>query len=103
MNENIHEVEQLKKLIISPVDNKKYRAILTNGKTVDFGDSRYQHYKDQTPIKNYSYLDHRDTKRRKAYFQRHSNEDTKIRALNKEIKASNGKITAKILAHFYLW
>lgn len=58
--------------MISPLAHKKYRVILSNGKHVDFGDKRYQQYKDSTPLKAYSYLDHLDKKRRDLYYARHS-------------------------------
>jgi len=51
---------------------KKYTAILPSGKKVHFGDRRYQHYKDNTPLKLYSKMDHGDSKRRKNYRARHS-------------------------------
>jgi hypothetical protein len=55
----------------SPVKNKKYRAYLPNGSHVDFGDLRYQHYKDSTPLKLYSNMDHLDKDRRIRYYLRH--------------------------------
>lgn len=54
---------------------KKYKAILyENGKkvkTIQFGDKRYEHYKDNV-LGLYSHLDHKDPKRRKAYRTRHA-------------------------------
>lgn len=50
---------------------KKYTAVLSNGKEVHFGDRRYAHFKDQTPLKLYSKLDHGDTDRRRNYRKRH--------------------------------
>lgn len=52
------------KFIKSPRKNKKYRAILPNNKTVDFGDSRYQQYKDTTGLGLYTNKDHLDKERR---------------------------------------
>lgn len=49
--------------------NKKY-MIYYNGKYIHFGDLHYQHYKDRTPLKIYSYLDHNDKQRRKNYLSR---------------------------------
>ena len=49
----------------------KYTAILPDGQRVSFGDKRYQHYKDRTPLKLYSYLDHLDPIRRRSYRARH--------------------------------
>ena len=55
----------------SKVKNKKYAAILPNGKRVNFGDKRCQQYEDRTPLKLYSNLDHHDKERRKRYYERH--------------------------------
>lgn len=49
---------------------KKYQ-ITVDGKTIHFGDRRYQHYKDKTPIKAYSHLDHMDPERKRRYYARH--------------------------------
>ena len=51
--------------------NKKYMTRTPKGKLVHFGSSEYEHYKDSTPIKYYSYLDHNDKKRRTRYRARH--------------------------------
>ena len=51
--------------------NKKYTAILSNGKTVHFGDRRYEQYKDQTGRGLWSHKNHLDTKRRADYRKRH--------------------------------
>lgn len=54
---------------------KKYRAdVVIDGQTyrnIDFGDTRYQHFRDSTPLKLYSYLDHNDEKRRQNFYKRH--------------------------------
>jgi hypothetical protein len=63
--------------------------VRVDGKTIHFGDKRYQHYKDSTPLKAYSHLDHNDTKRRALYYKRHG-EDAK-------------PLTAKYFSHKYLW
>lgn len=63
--------------------NKKYKVVLDNGKIVQFGDKRYQHYEDKTPLKLYSHLDHKNKKRRNLYILRHQ----KIR--NKNYLASS--------------
>ena len=59
---------------------KKYKAILPDGSTVHFGDKRYQQYKDSTPLKLYSNLDHKDEKRRELYYKRHAKEYPKYSA-----------------------
>ena len=47
---------------ISVKRNKKY-DVYKNGKyLVSFGDRNYQHYKDKTPLKAWSVLDHNDKK-----------------------------------------
>jgi hypothetical protein len=50
--------------------NKKLN-VLVNGKTIHFGDTRYEHFKDKTGI--WSALDHNDDKRRKNYLTRTAN------------------------------
>ena len=60
--------------------NKKYKAILPNGEAVHFGDVNYQQYKDSTPLKLYSNLDHNDKKRREMYYKRHSKNYAKYSA-----------------------
>lgn len=51
--------------------NKKYMVrISSNSNWVHFGDKRYEHYKDQTPLKLYSHLNHNDKERRHNYLQR---------------------------------
>ena len=63
---------------------KKYMVVAPNGKTIHFGDSSMQHYKDTTPLKLYTYLDHNDEKRRASYLAR-----------AKGIKNKKGELTWK--------
>ena len=49
--------------------NKKY-DVKYNGVWISFGDRRYSQYKDSTPLKLYSDLDHGDKKRRANYLAR---------------------------------
>lgn len=65
---------------------KKYSVDVDN-KTVSFGDKRYEQYEDNTPLKLYSHLDHKDPARRRLYRLRHQH--------NKGI--------ASKLAQIYLW
>jgi len=56
--------------------HKKYAVILAhkyngNTRTLHFGDKRYQHYRDSTPLKLYKKLDHLDKTRRERYIKRH--------------------------------
>ena len=87
--------------------NKKYKAIILSEdgkqKTIQFGDRRYGHFKDSTPLKTWSSKDHGDVKRKRAYFNRHSGVPTKTKAIEKEMKLSGNRLTAKILSHKYLW
>ncbi len=59
--------------------NKKL-AVVIDGKSVHFGDTRYQHFKDKTGI--HSNLDHGDKKRQKNYLTR-----------ARGIKDKSGKLT----------
>ena len=49
---------------------KKYMVIGPNGKTIHFGDSSMQQYKDTTKLGLYTHLDHLDETRRKSYLAR---------------------------------
>ena len=56
---------------------KKYKVVLIDKndekiKTVQFGDQRYEQWKDQTPLKLYKSKNHNDSERRKNYRTRHS-------------------------------
>jgi hypothetical protein len=79
---------ELKTLEKSTRKNKKY-MIRVNNKLIHFGDSRYQHYKDSTPLRLYSHLDHHDKIRRKRYYDRHGK--------------TNNKNSAKYWSNKYLW
>ena len=74
---------------VSSQKYKKYMAKLENGKTIHFGDNRYEQYKDLTPIKKYKHMDHNDEKRKKSYYSRHGKEATPY--------------SAKWFSHKYLW
>lgn len=77
--------------------HKKYMVQYKDG-WIHFGDTRYQHYKDSTPLKLYSHLDHGDKERRGNYRARAS----KIR--DKEGKLTyNDKSSANYYAYHYLW
>lgn len=49
--------------------NKKY-MVLYKGKWIHFGDNRYEQFRDSTPLKLYSSLDHLDPIRKKLYLAR---------------------------------
>ena len=87
---------------------KKYTAFIKNKKTkkirkIHFGDSRYQQYKDRTPLKLYKHLNHYTRKRMHNYFNRHSGIKNRKKAIDLEIKKSKGLYNAKILSHKFLW
>jgi len=71
--------------------NKKYMVYVPQiDKWVHWGDSRYQHFADSTPLKLYSHLDHYDIDRRKLYKQRHE-------------KTRHKKYSPSWFADQYLW
>lgn len=85
---------------ITPKDKKYSVMILRNGEPhiIHFGDSRYEHYKDQTGLGVWSHLDHKDTVRRDKYLKR-----------AKKIKNKRGEFTYKDInspnhySYKYLW
>ena len=102
------KIERIKSIKVSPNKNKKYRAEIYNKKSkktrhIDFGARSYEQFRDSTKIKKYKAKNHKDAKRRRNYFSRHSGVKTKRKALEKEWKKSRGKYNAKILSHQYLW
>jgi len=66
----MHSPIYLKGFSVSPVKFKKYRAYLSDGSTIDFGDTRYEQYEDKV-LGTYSNLDHHDLRRRELYWLRH--------------------------------
>jgi hypothetical protein len=92
----------------SPIDGKKYRAFIKDYetgtiRTIDFGASDYQQFKDRTHLQLYASKNHGDRKRMRNYFNRHSGTPIRHDAIEKEKKKSNGYYNAKILSHEYLW
>ena len=76
---------------------KKYAAVLKNKqtgrmKTVNFGASDYEHYKDSTGLGLWSDKDHGDPERRKSYHARHS-----------AIPSYNIRYTPAWFSKNYLW
>lgn len=62
---------------------KKYKVTIFfksgRKKTLQFGDKRYEQYKDSTPLKLYTRLNHGDKERRRLYKCRHEgNRHTKF-------------------------
>ena len=92
----------------SKINGKKYTAIVKDIKTgslrkIHFGGDGYEQFKDSTPLKLYSNVNHGSVKRKRNYFSRHSGIKTKREAVIKELQKSRGIYNAKILSHIYLW
>lgn len=92
---------------VGPGD-KKYTAYVENKKTkkvrvLHFGHKDYEQYKDRTNLGLYSSRNHGNKKRQENYYNRHSGEKNRRKAIEKEKKQSNGYYTPKILSHIYLW
>lgn len=68
--------------------HKKYAAdVFLRGRlyrNVHFGDTRYQHYHDMTPLKLYSHLDHNDWDRKERFQARHQHNSGPAAMLSKE-------------------
>lgn len=76
---------------------KKY-MVRYKGKIIHFGSIAHEHYKDSTPLKIYSHLDHNDKARRDKYRARHS----KILLKNGK-PAYKDKSSASWWSWKYLW
>ena len=79
---------ELYKPIVSNKKDKKY-MVLTKKGVIHFGQKGYGQFKDK--LGHYSKLDHKDPKRRKAYYDRHGYKNTK------------NKDSAKYWSHKILW
>jgi len=84
------------KFVKSKARHKKYVAILQNKNEgylvrINFGDTRYQQYKDNTGLNLYSHLDHKDINRRRLYHLRH----------RKNVKT--GYYSPSYFSNKYLW
>ena len=100
--------EKIRSFTRSKREGKKYKVIVENKKTkrqrtIHFGGLGYEQYKDSTPLKLYSSVNHNTKKRRDNYFNRHSGVKNKKAATIKEINKSGNIYNAKILSHIYLW
>lgn len=76
------------KLNVSNRKDKKYVAdVIIDDKlyqNVHFGSKAHQHYRDMTPIKAYSHLDHRDLSRKEKFHTRHKKNTGAAARLAKE-------------------
>jgi hypothetical protein len=82
----------------STKDFKKYMVVTPKGRTVHFGDKRYQHYRDTTGKGLYSHLDHNNPKRRQLYRIRHRAIKTK-----EGRPAYKDKEQSSYYSYNYLW
>ena len=87
---NVANKDDLSTLKKSTRPDKKY-MIRYKGKTIHFGGDprKYQHFRDSTPLKLYSHLDHNDLSRLEKYYKRHGK--------------TNDKSSAKYWSNKYLW
>lgn len=60
--------------------NKKYMSY-HKGRWIHWGDDRYQHYFDSTPLKLYSHLNHNDETRKRNFYKRHGRTNDKSSSL----------------------
>ena len=67
------------------------------GKKINFGDKRFQQFKDTTGLGLYSDLDHNDKKRKKNYCKRSGNIKDKKGNLTKNDKESPNYYARKFL------
>ena len=87
---------------------KKYTAHIKDNKTgkirvLHFGHKDYEQFKDRTKNGLYSSRNHGNKKRQRNYYNRHSGEKNRKKAIKKEKKNSKGYYTPKLLSHIYLW
>ena len=87
---------------------KKYTAHIKDNKTgkvrvLHFGHKDYEQFKDRTNIGLYSSRNHGNKKRQRNYYNRHSGEKNRKKAIEKEKRKGNGYYTPKLLSHIYLW
>jgi hypothetical protein len=102
MKEKIIKFEKSKR------KGKKYTVTVKNKKSkktrkIHFGATGYAQYRDSTPLKLYKSKDHKDIKRMKRYYSRHSGMKKRQASIKKEISKSKGLYNPKIMSHIYLW
>lgn len=94
------------KFYVPKSGNKKYKVIIPQRggktKTVQFGDRRYEHFRDSVPRSmgggQWSDLNHNDAKRRKNYRARHAG------AHNKDGKRSiDVRYSPAWFSYHFLW
>ena len=106
-NRSIKMHEKILKFERGPGE-KKYTAHIKDKKTgkvrvLHFGHKDYEQFKDRTKIGLYSSRNHGNKKRQRNYYNRHSGEKNRKKAIEKEKRKGNGYYTPKLLSHIYLW
>lgn len=96
--------ERVVELRASKKKHKKYQALVRGGpggdRVLHFGDRRYEHYRDATPLRLFASKDHLDPARRQRFLLRHGGSRLKSEA----IRNRRGRlITSRYLAIKYLW
>lgn len=68
---------------------KKYDVYQNATYLLSFGDARYGHFKDVTPVKAFTHLNHLDPERRRRYYARHG--------------STTDTTSARYWSHRFLW
>ena len=94
-------MDKLYKIQKSTRKHKKY-MVLVKGKSgrpkiIHFGDKRYQHFKDTTPLGLYKNLNHFDNERRERYLKRARGIKNKAGELTHKDKNSPNYYSIKFL------
>ena len=70
---------------------KKYRVRVRN-KTIHWGEAGQQHYRDVTPLRLYTRLDHENAARRKAFWKATTGKTTKRDAMLEARRSGNTEL-----------
>lgn len=100
--------ERLVEITKSRRRHKKYAAVVEHKRTgrrrtIHFGHSDYQHYRDRTKVGAWSHADHGDRERLRRYYTRFSGVASRAEGIKLERVRSRGLFNAKLLSHLYLW
>lgn len=85
--------------------HKKYKAVFKDKSVVEFGDTRYEHYKDSVPKKLggglWVHKNHLDEVRRKRYRARHSGMECMRNG--KTVRCIDVKYSPAWFSYYFLW
>lgn len=89
---------------------RKDKKYMTNDK-IHFGQSSYNHFKDQTPLKLYSHKNHNDINRLINYYKRHYHDNplsgkmttSNWKSIRSRLIKNTPKDTALYYSSKYLW